>query len=35
MATFSVILVISQFGFEGKTLVLIAPVAGHVLPFYF
>ena len=30
-----VILVISHFGFEGETLVLIAPVPGHCLHFYF
>ena len=32
-----VILVISHFGFEGGTLVLIAPVPGHCLsfPFYY
>ena len=27
-------LVISHFGFEGKTLVLIAPVPGHCFSFY-
>ena len=30
-----VIFVISRFGFEGKTLVLIAPVPGRCLPIYF
>ena len=29
------ILFISHFGLEGETLVLIAPVPGHCLPFYF
>ena len=32
---FIVILVISHFGFEGGTLVLIASVPGHCLPFTF
>ena len=30
-----VILIVSQFGFEGGALVLIAPVSGHCLPFTF
>ena len=30
-----VILVVSNFGFEGETLVRIAPVPGHCLPFTF
>ena len=30
-----VILVVSHFGFEGRTLVLITPVPGHCLPFTF
>ena len=30
-----VILVVSHFGFEGGTFVLIAPVPGHCLPFTF
>ena len=30
-----VILLISHFGFEGETLVLVAPVPGHCLPFCF
>ena len=29
-----VILVISHFGFDGRTLVLFSPVPGHCLPFY-
>ena len=28
-----VILIVSHFGFEGGTLILIAPVPGHCLPF--
>ena len=30
-----VILVISHFGFEGRTLIMIASVSGHCLPFTF
>ena len=32
---FSLCLFVSHFGFEGKTLVLIASVPGHCLPFTF
>ena len=35
VACIFVMLVISYFGFEGRTLVLIAPVSGHCLSFYF